>query len=251
MDLRRVTDFTQAAGAAVAAARLLQLRLSKQSPAILTYLLFLAALNVVLGIENNASSAYFYSYIVLEPLKCVLSVIAVREMFWLIFRHYPGIRTAGRRAIYTGVALALFISLTATVWSGGAQGRSKLFYFELGQRTIVFTLAVVTGSILLFLSRYPLRLSANTAISGIFFSALFLGDAVRLLIDSFAKYLYNVYVDEAESIFTAACLAAWVAWLEAEDESGPPRATFSTPRDDHLLRQLTALNQMMARATRR
>lgn len=251
MDPRQAAELIQAAGAAVAAARLLQLGLSKQYPAILRYLLFLSAINLVFGLENYVSCAYFYSYVFLEPLKCILSVIAVRELFAVIFRNYPGIRTVGRWAIYGGTILALSISFAATLGSRGGPGRSKIFYFEMGQRTIVFSLAVVTGMILLSLSRYPLRLRGNTTISSIFFGALFLSDAGRLLIDSFALYLHNHYVDETESVFTAMCLVAWAALLKSEDESEPARVVFSTPREEHLLQQLTALNRMMARAARR
>jgi len=251
MDPRPAADLIQAAGAALAAARFVRLGLSRLFPAILSYLVFLAAINLLFGVLDNTTLVYFYSYIVLEPLKCALSIVAVRELFSVIFRNYPGIRTLGRWTIYAAIALALCISFGATLWSGGAQGRSKIFYFEMAQRSIVFTLALVTGTILIFLSRYPLRLHRNTIVSSIFFSALFLSDAARLLIDSLAKYLYNDYVDGAESVFTCICLMAWAYLINAEGETVPARIAFSTPHEEHLLQQLTALNQVMARAGRR
>lgn len=251
MDPRSVADLVQAAGAALAAARLLQLRLARQSPAILWYLVLLAFINVVLGFEDIKAASYYYTYFGLEALKCTLSVVAVREMFSLIFRNYPGIRTMGRWAIYGGTIVAVCISFSATRLTGGNHTSWLLFYFEQLQRTVIFTLAVVTGTVLFFLSRYPLRLCRNTVTSSVFFSALFLCDAARLLIDSMAKYLYNGYVDSSESVFSGLCLVAWALLLRSEDPAEPTRITFADPREDHLLRELSALNQMMARAARR
>lgn len=251
MDPRPVADLIQATGAAVAAARMVRLGISRFFPAILIYLAFLAGINLVFGLLNIRSYGYFYSYVVLEPLKCLLGVIAVRELFSLIFRDYPGIRTVGRWAIYAALALAVGISFAAEFWSKGAQGRSRIVYFEDAQRSVIFTLALVTGTILVFLSRYPLRLRRNTILSGIFFSALFLADAARLMIDSLDEHLFNNYVDIAESAFACLCLVAWASLLKSEDEAARTRVTYSTPREEYLLQQLTALNQVMARAGRR
>lgn len=250
MDPHVTAELIQAAGAVAASARLVSAGLRKHFLALLSYLVFLAVLNLVLGLENAQSLLYFYSWVVLEPLKCVFSVLAVRELFTLTFENYPGIRTTGRWAIYSGVTLAVSISLTATIWAGGAHGRSKIFYFEACQRWVMFTLAVVIGAILWSLSRYPLHLRRNTLVSSICFSALFLADACRLFIDSLAIYLYNLPIDRTESVFACVCLLTWAVLLKP-DEIIPTRITFSTPREDHLLEQLSALNQMMDRAARR
>lgn len=245
------SELIQAAGAVIAAAQLFRLGLVKPFRALLAYLVFLAFINVDFGLQPQTTKAYFYSYVTLEPLKCILSVFAVRELFALTFENYPGIRAVGRWAIYAGVALAIGISLAATIWGGRAHGISKLYYFEVAQRWVVFTLAFVIAAILWCLSRYPLHLRANTLTSSAFFSALFLGDAVRLLIDSMTPHYYNHYVDRPESVFAFVCLLVWAFLLKPEDAIAPARITFSTPREDYLLEQLTALNQVMNRAARR
>ena len=250
MGSQAVADLIQSAAAAVAAARLVQLRLAGHFPALLIYLILVTLLNSTLGLQNDTSIEYFYSYIAFETLKCVAGIMAVRELFALVFDRYPGIRTAGRWAMYAGVTVAVGISLLVTVWTGGAQGRSKLFYFEVVQRWLVFTLALVICAILWSLSRYPLHLGRNTLISSGFFSAVFLADAGRLLLDSVNPYLYNRYVDRPESYFECVCFLAWAALLRAADDLKPVRMTFSSPREEHLLEQLAALNQFATRASR-
>jgi hypothetical protein len=249
------TELTLAAAAATTGVRLIYLSLAKRFPALLAYLVFLVVINLDFGLQNPTSAFYFWSYIVLEPLKCIFSVIAVRELFALTFIHYPGIRTVGRWVMYAGVALALGISLvlTASFWSGGAGGRahSDLFYLEVSQRSIVFTLAFLIVAILLFLSRYPLRLSRNTLVSGGFFSVLFLSEACQLLVDSLAPALHIHSVDWAGSVFVSVALIGWAALLTPEPHRAPVQIRFSPPSEDHLLQQLNALNRLMTRAARR
>lgn len=255
MDPHAVTEIIHAAAAAAAVTRLIRLDLAKRFPALLAYLAFLAVINLGYGLLNTASAVYFWSYMILEPVECVFSIFAVRELFALAFNDYPGIRTVGRWGMYAGVALAVGISLVVTgfFWSGGASGRSHshLFYVQVSKRSIVFSLAFVIITILLFLSKYPLHLGRNTLVSSAFFSAIFLSEAARLLVNSLTPQLYNLYVDWAQSIFISICLVAWAAALKPEIGRAPAQIRFSRPQEDHLLQQLNSLNQLMTRAARR
>jgi hypothetical protein len=255
MDAHATRELIQATAATAAIARLAHLHLAKRFPAILVYLVFVAGTHLGFGLLKTGSVLYFWSYVAVQPLKCVLSIIAVRELFDLIFTNYPGIRTVGRWVMYVGVALALSVSLflTGFFWSGGARGRahSHVYYFEISQRSIVFALAIVIVLILASVSKYPLHLDSNTLISGAFFSVLFLSEASQLLIDSLAPRLYNLYVDWSESFFVSACLIAWASMLAPERETAPAQIRFSSPREDHLLQQLKVLNQTMTRSIRR
>jgi hypothetical protein len=255
MDAHVTTHLIQAAAAATAATRLSLLNSGQRFSATLAYLVFLAVANLGYGLLDQASAIYFWSYLALAPLKWIFSVLAVREVLTLTFDNYPGIRTGGRWALYTGVTFALSVSLLMTgfFWRGAASGRahSHLFYFEVSERSIVFTLALVITAILLFLSNYPLHLSRNTLITSAFFSILFLSEAARLLLDSLAPQLNNHAVDWAESAVISLCLFGWAAMLRPEKPTVPTQIRFSNPREDHLLQQLNALNQLMSRAARR
>jgi hypothetical protein len=255
MDPNAVANLIQTLAAGGVAARVVHLNLEKRFPALLAYVGFLAVINLGFGLLNPVSALYFWSYIAVEPLKCVFSILAVRELFSLTFHDYPGIRSFGRWVTYAGVALALGVSLALTrlFWNGGAAGRahSHLFYLHVAQRSVVFTLAAVIVTILWFLSKYPLHLSRSTLVSSAFFSLLFLGEAMRLLLDSLAPHLYNLSADWAQSIFTSACLGMWAVLLSPETLRETTQIRFSHVREEYLLQQLTSLNQMMTRAARR
>jgi len=255
MDANSTTDLIQAVAALTAVSRLICLNLSKRFPSLLAYLVFLAAINFGFGLLSVTSAAYFWSYIVVEPLKCTFSILAVRELFALTFHDYPGIRSLSRWVMYAGVALALGISLflTSFFWSGAASGRahSHIFYLDATQRSIISTLAVVIVANLVFLSRYPLHLSRSTLVSSTFFSVVFLSEALRILVDSLAPHLFNLYADWAESVFVSVSLLGWAALLKREPERAALQARYSRSQEDHLLLQLNSLNQLMTRAARR
>jgi hypothetical protein len=233
MDPNAATELIQATGAVAAVARLFYLNLAKRFPALLAFLAFLAVIDLCLGLQDQTSALYFWSYVVLEPLECVFGILAVRELLALAFSDYPGIRTAGRWAMYTGVALASLISLLVT------------------KRSIVFALAFVIVTILLFLSKYPLHLGRNTLVSSSFFSLLFLSEAGRLLLDSLLPELNSHSIDWTQSAFISICLFCWAVMLRPETARIPAQVHYSTAREEHLLQQLNSLNQLMTRAARR
>jgi hypothetical protein len=255
MDPNAATELIEASGAAAAVARLVYLKLAQRFRALFAYLVFLAAMEIGIGSLSQASKYYFWGYVALEPLECMFGIMAVRELLALTFNDYPGIRTVGRWVMYAGMALAVGISLflAGFFWNNSASGRahSHVYYFELSKRSIVFSLAFVIVTILIFLSKYPLHLSRNTLVSSAFFSILFLSEASRLLVDSLAPQLHNQYVDWTENIFTSLCLFGWAALLKPESQQLPVRIRFPSPREDHLLDQLNALNRLMTRAAKK
>jgi hypothetical protein len=254
MDPTRATDLLQSIAAVIAAARLIYLGLGKQFPALFSYFVFVATLECAWGAMDRFSKLYFWTYVAIEPLEYIFSILVVRELLTVMFDNYPGIRTVGRWAMYAALAMSAGASLALTkfLWNAGAKGRHKwgIFYFEITQRSVVFSLVVVIIVILFVLSKYPLHLGRNTYVSCIAFSALFLSEAARLLLDSTARVLHIDFVDWTESIFIALCLGTWAFMLQP---AAVPvvRVAFSTPQEDHLLQQLDSLNQLMSRAAKR
>ena len=182
----------------------------------------------------------------------MVGIFVVREMFALALVNYPGIGTAGRRAMYraTGFSVAVSVVTTATFWNGGARGRSRLFYIEVADRSIVFTSGLAVAAIIFFLSRYPLRLHPNTYISTAFFSAVFLSGATETLLDSLNPHLYSAWVDTIQIAFTAACFAGWALMLRPETADAPAQVYAESPSDQHLLEQLESLNRLLGKAGR-
>ncbi len=253
MNFDAAFEFVRATAATAASGRLLYLGLGRRFPALLGYLLFTVLSSASSILINTTSILYFWIYISLVPLDCIFSIFAVRELLMLTFDNYPGIRTIGRWAMYAGMGLSLAVSLVLTrmFWAVGATGRQKwgLFYFEVAQRSIVFSLAVVIIAIIFVLSKYPLRLERNTYVSCAFFSALFLSEAIDLFLEAQARLLFNRYAEWTADFVIALCLAGWAALLRPQTAT-VARVAFTDPQEDHLLQQLESLNRLMGRAAR-
>jgi hypothetical protein len=254
MDLHLAEEFFESAAASLAIGRLTQLRLLARFPGLAAYLSLIAVSHFIGGILPPQSLQYFWFYIGLIPVECLLGIFAVRELIALIFSNYPGIRTVGRWALYGGIAFSVSTSLllTKVFWYSGAHPRSKwgVFYFEAAQRSIVFSLVLAIAAVLFVLSRYPLHLGRNTYVSCGFFSIMFLVEAAQLLIDSTTRVLYNHAVDAAGTLFISACLLSWASLLQPQ-AAPVKQAAFTTAQEDQLLQQLDSLNRLMTRAARR
>ena len=208
---------------------------------------------MVAALLPRSSRAYFWLYTGYVVVTCAFGGFAVNELFALVFTDYPGIRTVGRWGMYAGTALATIASIAVGAYfrRTSTEGSFHLFSLEVVQRSIVFSLAIVIATILFFLSRYPLNLGWNTYVASGFFSALFLSDAVRLLVDSLQTTLHNDVVDWIESAFIVICLVAWASLLRRHSLPARRPAAPATPHEEHLLAQLAAINQMLGRTARR
>jgi hypothetical protein len=245
------TALVEAAAAAIAIARLLSLRLAGIFPVLLAFLSAVAINGVAASFFSLDSPAYFWLYIAHTPVYCILAILAARELFAVVFKKYPGIRSAGRMAMYWCVGFASVISLASAVaHPGRPETFTHLVYIELVRRSTVLTVALFILFILYSLSRYPLELGRNILVSCILFSILFLGQAMQLLIDSFSPLLYSEFVDLADVIFGAVCTLVWAALLRPEPAPVPVVVKYSSEQEEQLLHQLDSLNRLLTRAAR-
>jgi hypothetical protein len=252
MDPESLAEFLQATVACVAAGRLLRLGLAKRQPALLTFVLATALELFALASFPTASAAYFWIYLVSLVLNWLVSIYVVREMFTLALVDYPGIRTVALWAVYAATGASITASLAFTLlWNGNPHGREGLFYVELINRSVLFTLAAIVVSILVLLSRYPLHLRRNTYVSTSFFSAVFLSEAAEMLVDSLTPHLNLVWVDRFQVVFAAFCFAGWALMLRRETVEAPSRVSFENPAEQELLQQLESFNALLARVGRR
>jgi hypothetical protein len=251
MNSLSLVEIIQAIAALTAVVRLSLNRLAGRQRALLGFLIFTAAFLMALASAHPHSARYFWTYLAGETLNGVFSIWAVREMFELIFERYPGIRTGGRWAMYLGTAAASAVALLVTAFFRRPhEGSIHLFYFEILDRAVFFTLSVVVVTILVFLSRYPLHLSRNTYVSTGFFSAVFLSEALVLFFDSISNLLFSVQLDVAQILFSAACFIAWAAMLQPETQAAARRVVFESPEEHELLQQLDSLNRLLSRVGR-
>jgi hypothetical protein len=243
----------QAVAAAFVVARLLHFGLRSQFPRLFNYLLFSAVSFAAGGFLFPYKAAYYVLYNVSQPLNVVFAVFAVFEMIGLIFRNYPGIRTTGKWAINGAVAISLCASaVIAALYPAPEKYGSFASYYELMvERSAVFILAIIVVVLMIFLSRYPLRLGRNTMAASWFFGALFLAQAAAKLIDSISPHLNSPSTDFAEVAFSSICFLGWGLLLRAADAPEPDRKPVDESREAQLLQQLELMNGLLGRAIRR
>lgn len=244
----------QAAAAAFAVARLLQYRLTSRYIYLFSYLATTALFDVGLSTLSRQSPAYYWTYVAASPTIWLTASLAVYQMFALIFRDFPGLRTAGRWALNVALALAIIVAtLILRSPLPNQSTRTIALYYELVfDRSLHFGLAAIIIVLILFLSRYPLHLDRNTYVASGFFSAVFLAESVTRLIDTLSPALYTNAVDTPEIAFVALAFAGWGVMLQAHSTRPvPARAPANPGREAELLRQLDALNTVLTRSVRR
>ena len=244
----------QAAAAAFAAARLLQFHLTRRFAYLFSYLVVTVLFAVGLSVLDRNSPAYYWSYLASGPVIWATASLTVYQLFALVFRDYPGLKTAGRWALNGALAISLIASavILRTPWSF-LSARSTALYYELVlDRSVHFGLAVIIVVLILFLSRYPLHLDRNTYVASGFFSAVFLAESVTRLIDTLSPALHANAVDTPEIAFVALAFTGWGVMLRAASAARiPVRVPGDPGREADLLRQLDALNGILSRSVRR
>ena len=182
-----------------------------------------------------------------------MAALSVREMFVLVFRDYPGLRTAGKWALYVAIAISVgaFLLVLRSPWDGESVNTRRLFYELVFDRSVHFSLAVIIVILLMFLSRYPLDLDRNTYVASGFFSAMFLAQSLVRLLDSLSPKLFAHYADYPEVAFTALCFLGWGVMLGSAKAPVSRRVPANKPREAELLHQLESLNSILSRSGRR
>jgi hypothetical protein len=240
--------------ATFAFARFFQGVLFRQQRALAVYVAANAFATFLITFVPLSSQLYYRIFLGFESTMWVLQVLAVREIFALATARYPGIRTVGRRIVVGAVLVSAVTSVlvTTALWQNRASSRPTfLYFFVTVDRTILFSLAVIVISILLFLSHYPLNLHRNTYVSTALFSIGFLTQAAAQVIDILSPKLYSKPTDIAQSFISAASFFIWGLMLQRQNEAPEPQISFPTHKEQELLDQLESLNRLLSRAGRR
>ena len=200
----------------------------------------------------RSNRLYLRLYEISNPVEWVAAIVCVMDLLGRAFGAYPGIRSLSRWAACgaTIAATAIALTLARFFWSGSARGQKVLFYFEVVDRSVLLSLALIVVLTLAFLSRYPLPLTVNTWISLIAFSAILLSLASARLIDSLAPGLASQAADAAQLVFECVCYALWAGLLQKRETESPERVIFHHVGEQELLRQLDAMNGILRGAGR-
>lgn len=197
----------------------------------------------------------FYCYVVLEPIRNILYILVVWELFSVIFRNYAGLRSLSRWVMGVAAAIApigLLLSLAAqgSVYSGHSRYLPVVVRFERG---IAMGLVVFIIIMLYFISRYPIKLPRNSVVLCMIYSIWLLGDAAVLLSSSFLpKTTGRLIVNTALTTLEIGCNLGWALLLSkaGEYQETRVRRDISPELEKALIGELNSMNDLLLRAGR-
>lgn len=118
------------------------------------------------------------------------------------------------------------------------------------QRGIDFALAILIILILLFLSRYPVRLNRNILVHATLYTIFFFGGALTMFLHTFFGSVVRAQTNLVLEFISAACIFAWIVLLSAKGEEVEASFPILNPRhEEHALRQLENLNATLLKAS--
>jgi hypothetical protein len=241
-----------AVAAALAAARLLALRLAKKQRAVFCQLILTALAYTFIAVRPISSPEYFWRYMAVQPLTLIADIAVVLELFHFTMAAYPGVETAARRVLRGVIAFSALgsVAITAASWDSRTSP-SHVYYLLVLNHAVQFGLALTVIALLLFLSRYPIRLPRNTYVSCYFFSAVFLVEAADSLFAALSPLLFSRIVDMAALLILSGLLLVWTSMLRHQSEDSVISGVhFGNIDTGPLLLQLESLNQTLSRASR-
>jgi hypothetical protein len=241
-------------GSALMAWRLYSTGLYRQYPIFFLYCIFRVPNSIwplLLGVD---SALYQQIWMITDPLVVGFYILMVVELYRVVLSKYKGLYSLGRWAMYASVVVAVTISLLSLLpkLTPATPQRTRLMgYFIFTERGIDSALAIFILLILLFLSRYPIRLSQNARVHALIYSVFFLSNTVGL----FLRMLFGLKASEnLNMVFTAISASSMIAWLvllsPAGEEIPDKQLRIRPEQEQRLLTQLDALNASLLRVSR-
>jgi hypothetical protein len=199
------------------------------------------------------SNLYGWFFIFSTPLLWALAYFVVLELYRLILEDYPGIASAGRKAVTWCMGAALVVSVAYAIpdlRTGGGPFPILRIYFVV-ERSTVLGLLLFLVLIQLFLARYRFRLSANRIVYATGY-AVYFGIAVAqdVIFTSLGIRVVGV-VGLWSSVAGGAVLLGGAALLSGKGEVRVQlESTDSSADRVRLQQQLADINRLLSRAAR-
>src|SRR5262249_47388431 len=159
-----------------------------------------------------SSNAYFYCWVLTEPLVWIFHVLVVRELIGLVLQRHHGLYTLGRWAMYFGIVVSVSLSLISLMLKfkpGAAQKSQVIAYFYGTDRGVNLCLALFLILMVVLISRYPISLGRNIILHAVLFTTFFLGSSLTALLRSVLGIHLFTDIDTGLMALTAACTFGW------------------------------------------
>lgn len=220
------------------------------------YLAAEAVNDIVLIPVDPTSLRYVYIFVISSPVLWLLSYLVILELYRLVLEDYPGIASAGRKAVSWALGLAVIIAVVyaipdlRAIRGPSTTVRVVRVYFVL-ERSIALGILVLLVLLQLFLLRYRLRLSPNRIVYAtgyaVYFAVTMAQDVIATALGIKAVYGLSLWTFVAAS----ASLLVGAALLSQRGEVRPQLDTADTSAERARLQQeLADINRMLSRAAR-
>ncbi|MEO8598059.1 MAG: hypothetical protein ABI759_32365 [Candidatus Solibacter sp.] len=202
------------------------------------------------------SDAYFYFWIITEPVAQIFYLLLVAELYQSVLERYKGLYTLGRWVMYSSVAIAITISaltLIPNINPTVPEHSRYMFYCIAVERGLETALALFIILILCFVSFFPLRLPRNVRVHALVFSIYFLSSTFVLLMRTLFGTTFSYAVNTTAVLgVSAASMIAWLTLLRSAGEDAQHVAAPLPPeQESRLLTQLDAINAALLKSGKR
>jgi hypothetical protein len=213
------------------------------------YLLVRLGRSVVLTTLDRGTNAYGWFFVATEPVMWVFYVLVILELYALVLKNYPGIRSFGRWVLIGGLAVSAAVSaMSLFVDLSGAPARYPiLLYVNVIQRGVITSLVIFLLVITSFLVWYPVPLARNVVYYCVGFSLYFLSSTMALLIRNITGYTVTRSLSTTLQVVHLACLVFWILALNRRGEHATVvlGRRWRPDHEEKLVAQLNAINQSL------
>ncbi len=215
------------------------------------YLLFSVAEFCVALFIPRTSEAYFYLFAIDEPIRWILQVCVLLELYALIVKGYPGISRTARKY----VRVALGIAVVATLALAAANHESGPGRFPVTETFFLISRVVTIGILLflvlslMFLSWFPIPLNRNVLIYLAGYGIYFFARALMFLLGNSLGAGWYQTLGFIALCVSVAVLMLWAVGLSRSGEALNVRVVRWTPNHDKkALEQLESMNATLLRS---
>jgi hypothetical protein len=215
-------------------------------PVFFAYFIFRIPNSIWPLLLSTSSAEYQKLWICTDVVVLTFYILLVKELYRLVLDKYRGLYTLGRWAMYVAMVIAVTISalsLIPKIKPATPQTSKVMTYVIAADRGVNTALVIFVVLLLLFLSRYPVRLSRNVRIYAVIYSVFFLSNTFVLLMRTlFGRHMIDE-VNVALMAVTAICVVAWLILLTPQGAEVRTQAVTIEPHYEHrLLTQLDSFN---------
>jgi hypothetical protein len=218
------------------------------------YLAADAAQSVAGLLLRTHKKAYAWNYFISQPLKVVLAVFVILELYRVVLAQRPALARFGRDSVGYALAAAAvgafsLLMLDSAIPPGQDRILHRLFSFE---RTMDLWMLFFLIAISVFMTWFPVRMTRNGALYIGGFAIYFLARATGLLAVNLAPDLKKT-LDLAMLSVSFVCLAVWLVALRREGEQTTVTIGHGWNPEAmvRLTGQLDAINARLVRLSRR